>query len=266
VIREVFAGRTARERAARLLDVYDSWQPDVIVRDEVDFGAAVAADRLGIPHASIVVLAAGGLIRADLVAEPLDALRAEHGLRADPKLEMLHRHLTLVPVPPTFRTPSDPLPATARHIHPAGLDSTTMTAQHDASSTLALDWLQERSGRPTAYFTLGTVFHQESGDLFSRVVAGLSELDANIIVTVGREIDPAELGNQPTNVRIHRFIPQEALLPHCDAVVSHAGSGMSSVRWPSVSRWCYCPWVQINPKTPTDARHWVSPACSIHSP
>jgi len=106
VIREVFAGRTARERAARLLDVYDSWQPDVIVRDEVDFGAAVAADRLGIPHASIVVLAAGGLIRADLVAEPLDALRAEHGLRADPKLEMLHRHLTLVPVPPTFRTPS----------------------------------------------------------------------------------------------------------------------------------------------------------------
>ena len=48
------------------------------------------------------------------------------------------------------------------------------------------------------------MFHQESGDLFSRVVAGLRELDANIIVTLGREIDPAELGNQPTNVRIDR--------------------------------------------------------------
>ena len=225
VIREVFAGRTASERASRLLDVYDIWKPDVIVRDEVDFGAAVAADRLGIPHASIVVLAAGGVIRPDLVAEPLDALRAEHGLPADPRLETLHRHLTLVPVPPTFRTPSDPLPATARHIHPAVLDSATMTAQHDVSRHLAIDWLQERSGRPTVYFTLGTVFHQESGDLFSRVLAGLSELDANIIVTVGREIDPAELGHQPTNVRIDRFVPQEALLPHCDVVVSHAGSG-----------------------------------------
>ncbi|HEY8788110.1 MAG TPA: glycosyltransferase [Actinopolymorphaceae bacterium] len=225
VIRDVFAGRTASERATRLLDVYSSWRPDVIVRDEVDFGAAVAAERLGIPHASIVVLAAGGLIRPDLVAEPLDALRAEHALPADPQLEMLYRHLTLVPVPPTYRTPSDPLPATARHIHPAVLDSTPMPAQHDASSTLARDWLHERSGRPTVYFTLGTVFHQESGDLFSRVVAGLSELDANIIVTVGREIDPAELGDQPANVRVDRFVRQEALLPHCDVVVSHAGSG-----------------------------------------
>lgn len=225
VIRGVFAGRTARERAARLLDISDSWRPDVIVRDEVDFGAAVAAERLGIPHASIVVLAAGGLIHPDLVAEPLDALRAEHGLPADPKLEMLHRYLTVVPVPPTYRDPRDPLPAAARHIHPAVLDSSPIAAQHDASGILALDWLHERSGRPTVYFTLGTVFHQESGDLFSRVVAGLSELDANIIVTVGREIDPAELGDQPANVRVDRFIPQEALLPHCDVVVSHAGSG-----------------------------------------
>ena len=73
VIRDVFAGIVARERAARLLEVYGRWRPDVVVRDEVDFGAAVAAERLGIPHASIVVLAAGGLIRPDLVGEPLDA-------------------------------------------------------------------------------------------------------------------------------------------------------------------------------------------------
>ena len=142
-----------------------------------------------------------------------------------PQLEMLHRYLTLVPVPPTYRTPGDPLPATARHIRPAVLDSTPMPAQHDASGTLVLDWLHERSGRPTVYFTLGTVFHQESGDLFSRVVAGLRELDANIIVTVGREIDPAELGHQPANVRVDRFVRQDSLLPHCDVVVSHAGSG-----------------------------------------
>jgi len=209
VIRDVFAGIMARERAARLLDVYGRWRPDVVVRDEVDFGATVAAERLGIRHASFVVLAAGGLIRPDLVGEPLDALRAEYALPADPQLEMLHRHLTLVPVPPTYRTPGDPLPATARHIRPAVLDSTPMRAQHDASGTLVLDWLRGRSGRPTVYFTLGTVFHQESGDLFSRVVAGLRELDANIIVTVGREIDPAELGHQPANVRVDRFVRQD---------------------------------------------------------
>jgi UDP:flavonoid glycosyltransferase YjiC (YdhE family) len=224
VMRDLFAGRIARERARQLFMVAEDWHPDVIVRDEVDFGAAVAAERLGIPHVSIVVLAAGGLLRPNLVGERLDALRAEHGLPADPELQMLHRHLTLVPIPATFRSPNDPLPSTAHHIRPAVLDAQT-GIQDQTEQGLPFDRLIEKTDRPTIYFTLGTIFHQESGDLFTRVLAGLSELDVNVIVTVGREIDPAELGPQTPNVHIERFVPQELLLPHCDLVVSHAGSG-----------------------------------------
>jgi UDP:flavonoid glycosyltransferase YjiC (YdhE family) len=33
------------------------------------------------------------------------------------------------------------------------------------------------------------------------------------------------LASQPPNVHVQRFVPQEDLLPHCAAVVSHAGSG-----------------------------------------
>src|SRR5664279_5091958 len=134
VIRDGFAGHTARERALRLVAVAADWRADVIIRDEVDFGAAVAAERLGIPHASIVVLAAGGLIRPDLVAEPLSALRAEHGLPADQQLAMLHRNLTLVPVPPSYRTPGDPLPVTAHHIRPAVLESPAAADEPDEST------------------------------------------------------------------------------------------------------------------------------------
>jgi len=224
VMREVFAGRIARERAGRLLTVAGHWHPDLIVRDEVDFGAAVAAERLGIPHVSIIVLAAGGLIRSNLVGEHLDALRAEHGLPADAKQQMLHRHLTLVPIPAVFRTPNDPLPPTAHHIRPAVLDASTIT-QDQTEESLTFDRFIEKTDRPTIYLTLGTIFHQESGDLFARVLAGLSELNVNVIMTVGREIDPAELGPQATNVHVERFVPQELLLPHCDLVVSNAGSG-----------------------------------------
>ena len=78
---------------------------------------------------------------------------------------------------------------------------------------------------PTVYFTLGTVYNMESGDLFQRVMAGLRDLAADVIVTVGRDLDPDELGPQPPNVHIERFVPQAELLPHCDLVVSHAGSG-----------------------------------------
>jgi UDP:flavonoid glycosyltransferase YjiC (YdhE family) len=47
----------------------------------------------------------------------------------------------------------------------------------------------------------------------------------NLLVTVGREIDPATFGPQPANVRIERFLPQAEILPHVNLVVSHGGSG-----------------------------------------
>jgi len=65
----------------------------------------------------------------------------------------------------------------------------------------------------------------ESGDLFERVIVGLRDLPINLIVTVGRHIDPSEFGLQPSNVQVERHIPQSLVLPHCDLVVSHGGSG-----------------------------------------
>jgi UDP:flavonoid glycosyltransferase YjiC (YdhE family) len=207
VIRDTFAGTVGRERAGRLLAVADQWRPDVIVRDEMDFGAAVVAERLGLPHAAVVVLAAGGMVGPDFLAEPLAALRAEHGLAP----AVAHPHLTIAPFPRSFRDPADPLPPSTVHIRPAVLEASGAG--------------RPSGGRPRVYFTLGTIFHQESGDLFGRVLAGLRQLDADVVVTVGREIDPAELGPQPAHVRVERFVPQHELLPHCALAVTHAGSG-----------------------------------------
>jgi MGT family glycosyltransferase len=80
-------------------------------------------------------------------------------------------------------------------------------------------------GAPTVYFTLGTVFNVESGDLFERVLAGLRGLPINVIATVGRQIDPEGFGPQPPHIHIERYIGQALILPRCDLVVSHGGSG-----------------------------------------
>lgn len=215
-VRDGFAGRVARARADALLDLCAQWRPDLLVCDEMDFGAMVAAERLGLPHASVLVIAAGALVRPDLVAGPLDALRAEHGLAPDPELAMLHRHLVLSPVPAAFRDPACPLPATTRLIRPA-------MGEADAPTPAWLAALP--ADRPVVYATLGTVFHLESGDLLERVVAGLRDLPVNLVVTTGREIDPASLGPQPAHVRIERYVPQSLLLPRCSLMVSQAGSG-----------------------------------------
>jgi MGT family glycosyltransferase len=75
------------------------------------------------------------------------------------------------------------------------------------------------------YFTLGTEFNLESGDLFERVILGLGEMSANVLVTVGPQIDPAELGPAPANVSVECYVPQAEVLPYSDLVIFHGGSG-----------------------------------------
>jgi hypothetical protein len=109
-LREGFARRTAPERATRIKTVCAEWRPDILVNEEADFGGVVVAESLGLPHASVLVIAAGSLVRKETVADPLDDLRAEHGLEPDPELAMLSRFLVLSPFPPSFRDPDFPLP------------------------------------------------------------------------------------------------------------------------------------------------------------
>jgi UDP:flavonoid glycosyltransferase YjiC (YdhE family) len=217
VLREGFAGSAARDRARDILVLCAEWRPDIVVCDEIDFGSMIAAECLGLPYASVLVIAAGSFVRNEVVAEPLNELRAEHGLPADPELTMLKRYLVLSPFPPGFRDPTFALPATAHTFFPRALNST--------SHETVPPWVSDLGGERAVYFTLGTVFNLESGDLFNRVLTGLSDLPTEVVVTVGRHIDPAEFGPQPANVHIERYIPQSSLLPHCSAVVSHGGSG-----------------------------------------
>ncbi|MDT8909979.1 glycosyltransferase [Amycolatopsis sp. PS_44_ISF1] len=200
---ELFARRGGRERAGALLEIARDWRPDLVVRDEADFGSAIAAERLGLPRVTVLVLAAGTFPRRELLAEPWRELRAEHGLAPDPALARLDGDLVLSSFPPGFRDPGSaflfrtgPPPVPSRAHEPPGV-----------------------------YFTLGTNFNLESGDLFERGITGLAQLDARVTVTVGAEIDPAVFGPQPDHVRVERFVPQAELLPDTDLVVSHGGSG-----------------------------------------
>jgi UDP:flavonoid glycosyltransferase YjiC (YdhE family) len=198
VLRDGFAGRIARERAAGVLRICSEWRPDMLVCGEVDFGAMVAAERARLAFAVVLISATERFVRPEVVAEPLAALRAEHGLAPDGPGE----RLVLSPFPRRLRPPP-PGAQAFRAVH-------TIRPQADANGV---------------YFTLGTIFNLESGDLFERVLEGLRELPVDVVATVGRNLDPDELGPQPANVRIERYLPQSEVLPRCRAVVSHGGSG-----------------------------------------
>ncbi|MDR7252520.1 UDP:flavonoid glycosyltransferase YjiC (YdhE family) [Nocardioides sp. BE266] len=205
---ENFADRGARRMAGAVPDVIAGFHPDLVLRDETDLGTTIAAERADVPVATHVVLASGLLVRPELVAPRLDVVRAEHGLPADPGLTRLTSGLVLSDVAPGFRSPDAPLQVEPLHYRSAAVSD---ARQHE--------------GRPSIYVTLGTIFNKGSGDLFDRLLTGLRDLDADVLLTIGRELDPADLGAQPPHVRVERFVPQGDVLPTVDLVVSHAGSG-----------------------------------------
>lgn len=232
VLRHGFAGAVARRRAASVRALCERWAPDLIVRDELDFGVLVAAESLGLPHVTVLVSASGAFVRPQLVAAPLDMLRAAHGLPPDPELAEPARHLVLSPCPPRFRDPAFPLPATALAFRaqaggdPAG-EGVERLGEGPAIDTREGEppWPDALPGAPTVYATLGTIFNAESGDLFARLLEGLRALPLNAVVTVGRGLDPRAFGPQPPHVRVERHLPQVRVLARCDLVVSHGGSG-----------------------------------------
>ena len=205
---ENFADRGARRMAGAVPEVIRAFLPDLVLRDETDLGTTIAAELLDVPVATHLVLAAGLLIRPELVAPRLDAVRAEHGLPPDPELTRLTSGLVLTDAAPSFRSPESPLLLQPTHYRSA-------CAPRAAS----------RAGRLSIYVTLGTIFNHASGDLFERLLVGLADLDVDIVATVGLGTDPADLGPQPAHVRVERFLAQDDVLSDVDLVVSHGGSG-----------------------------------------
>jgi MGT family glycosyltransferase len=81
------------------------------------------------------------------------------------------------------------------------------------------------------HVTLGTTFNQSPG-IFLAVLDALRTEKVNVIMTVGRTMDPAQFGAQPSQIKIVQYIPQSLLHPHCDAMIFHGGyNSLHSALW-----------------------------------
>jgi MGT family glycosyltransferase len=128
---------------------------------------------------------------------------------------MLFRYLHLAFEPPGFHDPALPLAPTAHLLRPVPFSQ--------SGSEGLPSWVADLPERPTIYATLGTVFNSRTPGLFEAILDGLCDQPVNLVLTIGRDRDPAEFGPQPDNVHIERYVPQSLLLPHCDLVITHAG-------------------------------------------
>lgn len=205
-----------------LLKLVTAWPPEVIVRDPLEFGGYIAAEAIGVPHATI-------MWAFYITPKPLEAskavlaLRQQYGLPADPTLDSLDQYLVLDFLPASWAFPHWPSPPVTHRFCAPPFDRS-----NDAELP---EWFYALPPQPTVYATLGTTFNQAPAT-FQAVAEAFSGEKLNLIMTLGRSNDPARFQPDAPNIKIARYIPQTLLLSHCVAIIFHGGyNSLLSALW-----------------------------------
>jgi UDP:flavonoid glycosyltransferase YjiC (YdhE family) len=203
---KLFGEISAPPALADLLPIVKSWRPELVVNDAAELAAPIAAAAIGVPH---VTHAFGALL-----PEEVAALWRAEGLEPRP-YGGVYDHLYVDIYPPSLQESGGDHLGARQLLRPVafagGMDEGARTDVTD------------RAGRPLVYLTFGTIFNDN--DAFKAALAGIRDSGVGLVVTVGPDGDPAAFGPQPPRVVVERYIPQTQILPVCDIVASHAGSG-----------------------------------------
>lgn len=198
-----------------LLALAAEWKPDVVVHDHSELGGWIAAELLGVPSVpfAMTVRILEATVLELTIAEQVGGLLRHFGL---PELDEVRpdRWLYLDSIPPSFCAALVPPSETVHSLRYSTDDRT-------GSETLP-GWFESLGDRPVVYVTLGTIFNRLPGAL-KKLAHGASALDVDVVLTTGRNFDPAVLGPLPERVRAEPYLPQAEVLPRCDAVVCHGG-------------------------------------------
>jgi UDP:flavonoid glycosyltransferase YjiC (YdhE family) len=206
----MFARVMAPRRLPELQRLIDEQKPDLVLQAPVDLAAPLAAASRGVPT---LTYGTGLVLEQPLMSKMAEWVRplwAEQGLAGDDNAGM-YRDSYLNPAPATLQPDLGPATGISRSIRPH------VPGSPDAP-------LPELGNRTVLYVSLGTVPVFNRRDLFDVLLTAVADLDADVVVTVGHNNDPATF-KAPANVHIEQWVSLAALLPRCSAVLCHAGAG-----------------------------------------
>lgn len=198
------------------------WRPDLVITDPTAFPGGVAARVVGAAHARM-------LFGVDRVAQLRSAVLAQPGSTGDPLEDQLAPvlkdfgsdfdesvvlgHWTISPMPEWIWRPDGVHYLPVRHL------------PFNGPSTIP-PWLFEPPRRRRICMTLG-MSHRDAKAGLAPSARGLFEAVADLDVEVIATLDAAQLeaADLPGNVRAVDFVPLNALLPSCSAIVHSGGAG-----------------------------------------
>jgi UDP:flavonoid glycosyltransferase YjiC (YdhE family) len=241
----VFAELAGQGMVEDLTKVIDEWQPGLVIRNLVEFGGWLAAERAGLPLATItpsIDLPAPVLVSftGDLLTHELPA---RYGTQPDPGLTRLYGYPYLSTLPAEMTPPGFPPPWGFR------LRDHRVELGQDDQGGLP-DWMNTLGSRPLVHVAFGTIFGSSAvaKRIIEAVLAGLCEEEMDVVLAVGQESNPDDFGVWPPNVRIVRHIAAyRAFFERCDVLVGNAGPGTLKFAMAAGVPACLIPFIAEGP-------------------
>ncbi len=220
VVREVFARIDAQAGLPSVIETVERWRPDVLLRESAELASLAAAERAGVPHVHVCIGMHEVATRfAEVIGGPLEELGRLAGLGDGRLPAALADETVFSAVPDVLDHAAGDVPPEAEaflRFH----ESTPATDSHDLP-----DW--GNPDAPLVYVTFGSV----TGSLphltgvYREAVDVLADVEARVLITVGRKLEPAVLGPLPSNVHATQWWPQAAVLAQAAAMLGHGGFG-----------------------------------------
>ncbi|WP_439661421.1 glycosyltransferase [Lentzea sp. HUAS TT2] len=209
---DAFGSLLPRAFVNDLEPVLERDKPDLVVFEIINPGAGLAAMRAGIP----AVCHGFGKMDESLVPEAMSDLLLEYVAELGITLpDGQHYGLgsTYLDVFPPSLQDLDFL---------SDVDRIPMRPVPFAEPGELPEWVVAHE-RPLVYLTFGTAF--SNPDVLRTAIAGLSGVDAEVLVATGPQVAPSALTDVPGNVHVLPWVPQADLLAHADLVAHHGGAG-----------------------------------------
>lgn len=77
-------------------------------------------------------------------------------------------------------------------------------------------------GLPLIYISFGSIY-TDRPEFYRTCIEAFRNSEANVMISVGKSIDPSSLGEIPEHITIRNFVPQMEILREADVFISHAG-------------------------------------------
>lgn len=207
---------------------YDDDQPDLFLYDIGGMTAPVLGVRYGVTAVQLSPTYVAWDGYAEDLSDVLTPMREsagglqyhasytawlrENDIDADPWEWITYPQQCLSLIPKVMQPNADRVPDSVRFVGPC-LDPVR---------------LQDRSwtapDAPILYISFGTGYN-ERPEFYRLCIETFANTDWHLVISIGRRVDPAALGQLPANVELHEHVPQLAVLDAATVFVTHAGMG-----------------------------------------